>query len=107
MMQYGVVGLRRSGSPDQVERVAPEKVREPLPGAGDGCVRSAADAMGTGGVANEVLDGIQPGLPRYWQHCCCGVVVEVDHSAGGNSPFGFAFASDYFHRQFLAVLHGG
>src|SRR5438309_1959514 len=79
MMQHGVVGLRRSGSPDQVEGVAPEKVREPLPCAGNGRVRTAADAMGTGGIANESLRRFQPGLPRLRQHRCCGVVVEVNH----------------------------
>ena len=80
MMQHRVVGLRRSGSPDQVERVAAENVRNPLPHAGDSCVRAAADTMGTGGIADEFLSGVQPGLPRFRQHRCCCVVVEVDHA---------------------------
>src|SRR2546428_10428888 len=85
MMQHRVVGLRRSGSPDQFERVAAKKLREPLPRASDRGIRAAANAMRAGGIANEFLDGIQPGLTRDWQHRCCGVVVEVDHAPGGNS----------------------
>jgi hypothetical protein len=77
MMQNGVIGFRGAGSPDQVERVTPEKFRESLPRAGDGCVCAAADAMGTGGITDESLSRLQPGLPRFRQHQRRCVVVEV------------------------------
>src|SRR5438046_2941804 len=53
MMKHRVVRLRRTGSPDDIQRVAAEKFRQPLTRLGDRRVRAAADAARPGPVDEE------------------------------------------------------
>ena len=74
-----VVGLGRPARPDDVRRMAAEKMREsftrfPERGAG-----ATPDLMRAGRIARNLLGGIEPGFARLAHHRRGGIVVEINH----------------------------
>ena len=80
MVNDHVVRLGRAARPDDVRRMAAEKMREsftrfPERGAG-----ATPDLMRAGRIARNLLGGLEPGFARLAHHRCGGVMVEINHA---------------------------
>src|SRR5207244_4444157 len=86
MTKNHVVRLGGPARPHDVHRIAAEKTGELLARALQRGVRPRAEPMRAGGIADELLRRLEPGLFRLRQQRRGGVVIEVEHDAEKMTP---------------------
>ena len=83
VMQHGVVRLRGTRGPDDLERTAIQESSK-LFSRGIQCILGArSDAVRTRRIPNKLLGRIQPRLPGSGQQRSRGVVIEIHWEAPG------------------------
>lgn len=68
VLHHRVGGFGGAARPDQIQRVTAKDLRERFPRCFDRTVGALADAMKAGGVADELVGGVEPGFLRDRQH---------------------------------------